>query len=82
MGRVLILLLAAFAIPANTFDEPQVRALAFEKHWDPYVRRLFGCAAAGDTNLTSCRIRQGSIDYREYASARDAAKLLFDLKDK
>jgi hypothetical protein len=65
----------------RSFDEQRSSAVAFDLHWNLYIRRLFGCPDAGDTNAETCNPAIGQTDYKEFAKARDQAKRLFDLKD-
>jgi hypothetical protein len=81
MRLVLVFLLVA--VCARPVDEAEFRrrALVFEKHWDPFIRRLFGCELEGPTTAETCRPALGQVDRREYERARNAAKKLFELRD-
>jgi hypothetical protein len=58
--------------------------LNFERHYDPFFRKLAGCPlmsekpflAAGD-----CRPQFGTVSYSDYAKARKAATALFQFPE-
>lgn len=58
-------------------DELKLRVYEFEKHYDIFFRKLYGCPAQGQLSEKVCRAGQGTIDYKEYELARRAAKKLF-----
>lgn len=66
--------------PADTYDELRVKAVNFERHYDPFVRNLFGCPPLGETTVETCTLPP-FINYGEYQKARIAAIKLFDLKE-
>ena len=61
-------------------DELTDHALAFEFHWNLFIRALAGCPSAGETSAVVCD-RTRLIDYAEYFKARQAAKKLFGLRE-
>jgi hypothetical protein len=65
-----------------TSDDHTREVLEFEKHWDPYVRRLFGCALTGPFDETNCSPGAQERDVKSYMRARRAAMRVFDLKEK
>ncbi len=78
-ARIIILL--AIPLSAGAPDH-LVRALGFERHWNPYFRKLFGCPLEGLADGTNCKPALGWTDYREYRKARSEAKKLFDLVER
>lgn len=81
-----ILLAGIFTAPLAwaqlALDAFSGRALAFEKCWNPFVRRLFGCAEEGDTAERGCHLARSKVDFDEFRKAREKAKPLFGLRDK
>lgn len=65
----------------RSLDDQRDKAIAFDLHWNLYIRRLFGCPDAGELSTDTCHVPTGTTDYREFSKAREAAKKLFDLKD-
>ncbi len=59
-------------------DDIRLRVIEFEKYWDRFVRKLFGCPPQGEVSPETCRPALGSIDYAAFAKARKAAEKLFD----
>lgn len=58
------------------------RVLEVEKHWDIFVRRLFGChPAPAVTGPDTCSPHLGDIDYTSYSKWTRAAKKLMEEKD-
>lgn len=66
--------------PADTYDELRINAANFERHYDPFVRQLFGCPPEGPTNKETCTF-PAYVNYAEFQKARSAASKLFDLKE-
>lgn len=59
-------------------DDLKVKALHFDKHWNLYIRELFGCPEDGDTTVETCKITP-TVNYGEFLKARQEAKKVFDL---
>jgi hypothetical protein len=58
------------------------RVLEVEKHWDVFIRTLFGCQPAPSvTGPDTCRPNLGSIDYSSYSKWMKAARKLMEEKD-
>jgi hypothetical protein len=58
------------------------RAVAHEKAWDVFVRKLFGCPKDGPTTPETCSVGNREIDYKSFTEARRTACKLFDLREK
>jgi hypothetical protein len=78
LGVLVCLPASAPTIPYYLYEN----VLGFEKHWDIFVRDLYGCNRVGETTLETCKPTQGSINYREWSGARRAAMKLFELGEK
>lgn len=63
------------------FDAAKRDAVSFDKHWDVYVRDLFGCPHEGPTNGNTCEKTLSRLNAAEFAKARNAAKSTFGLRD-
>lgn len=74
---LLLTLTAACAAP----EELATRSLAFERHWNLFIRHLAGCPDSGETTKEACTLAR-FIDSREFAEARRAAMPLFQLEEK
>lgn len=71
------LLIARRAGGVSPSDEFLRRALEVEKHWDVFIRRLFGCKPAPEpTNSENCRPQFGEIDYAAFTRWTKAARKL------
>lgn len=53
----------------------------FHKHYDAFVREYLGCAPDA-ADIRDCHPGRGTFDVKEWLAARNAAKQLFDLRDK
>ncbi len=58
-------------------DELKRRIYEFEKHYDVFFRKLYGCPAKGQLSDEVCKPGQGTIDYRAFELSGRAAKKLF-----
>lgn len=56
-------------------------AIVFTRHWQAFLLAYTGCPA-GARDVADCRPALGSLNYREWKASREAAKALFDLRDK
>ncbi len=63
----------------STYDDLRLSVIEFEKHWDRFVRRLFGCRPDGEISPDTCKPAEGSIDYAAFSAVRKVARKLFDL---
>lgn len=70
-----------FAAPvlAQAPDELSLHLVAFDKAYVHFLRDYCGWTEPGE-NI--CHVGQGHINYGAFRKAREAAKKLFDLKDK
>jgi hypothetical protein len=50
----------------------------FEKHWQVFLKELFGCKDVGLVSPESCKPSEGKIDYAAWEKARKAAKDMFE----
>lgn len=59
------------------------RVVEFERHWDVFIRKLFGCPLNKVLvePEAECSLAAGMMDLRGYQKAREAAKKLFKLTD-
>ena len=82
MPRLLFAFLLTVAATAatQTLDKWE-KIVAFEKHWNPYVRKYVGCPLAGEASQFTCNPRLGAESYRDFKGACHAAAKLFGLKD-
>jgi len=62
-------------------DEQCKHALELDKHFDVYLRSLFGCPATGAVNDANCHQPGIGVKGDEYLKARAAAKKLFGFKE-
>jgi hypothetical protein len=74
-------LLFAVSIAAEPDAALMEHALTFTRHWQAFLLAYTGCPAAA-RDVAECRPALGSIDYREWKASREAAKALFDLREK
>ena len=84
--RIPILALLAFSLNAEVGDSTltvidhfKMRVLTFDKNYDVFIRKLFGCQLSGFITRERCLHGEERIDYEQYDKAREAAKKLFDL---
>jgi hypothetical protein len=61
----------------------QPKVVAFEKFWDPFVRKLFGCSPDPTVpiNHETCVQSRSEIDYTLFTKSRKAAANIFDFSD-
>lgn len=82
LGSAVGLPLALAVKLGAAWDEFTSRVLAFEKHWNVFVRRLFGCPDEGDTRQTGCHLARSKNELGEFEASREKAKPLFGLEDR
>jgi len=88
MTRTLIMFLifsTPFSIKADInmiTDHFVQEVLGFEKHWNPFIRKLFGCPLDGPTDAATCQPKLGTYDFAEFKKSKNVAKKLFELKEK
>lgn len=77
LAAYLVFVMALTAAPAvDTFD---ARVMAMHRHWDRFVRQLWGCEH--DTpNRRDCNITLAKTDRKEFNAACNSAKDLFQLE--
>ncbi len=63
------------------FDDLRAKVIEFERAWDIFVRKLFGCRLEGELSAETCDVAEGTVDYAAFSRARRAARKLFELKD-
>jgi hypothetical protein len=71
---------AAADTPLN-IDEQVEQAFAFHEPWNKYFRALLGCPD-GAVDAAECKPHMGKTEYEAWAKAREAAKDLFQLREK
>lgn len=79
-----LLLLGVRPTTPQDYDFLQ-KVVNFEKHYDPFYRKLAGCPPASKRPILGegdCRPREGVLDYADFRKARQAAMSLFDLAEK
>jgi hypothetical protein len=59
-------------------DNLRQRVFEFEKHYDKFFRKLFGCPEKGAIFPENCNSNLGVISVQDYNNARKASKKLFD----
>ena len=70
------------SLPVYPGDDFAFRVVSFEKHWNVFIRKLFGCPyPSGEINAGTCHPARAETDLEEFRKAREAAKKLFDLQD-
>lgn len=76
----LTFLISAPAVGTSPADiEFYRKALEVEKHWDRFIRKLFGCKPEVPTTPENCRPQFGEIDYAAFTKwQRAALKLMGD----
>lgn len=84
--KKLLMLLTIFLTTSVVAQGPEIelmhKALAFEKHWDVYIRNLFGCKPAPEvTSPYTCNPSIGFVDYAAFIRSRSAAAKLFEFKE-
>lgn len=65
---------------ANSVDEFCERLLAHEKHYDPLIRKAFGCRPTGDMTPENCSTARRELSYGDFMRARKAAARLYGFK--
>lgn len=73
---LLILILPVFA-NSPTIDELRGNIFAFEKHYDVFFRKFYGCPAQGQLSNEVCKPERSYVDYKAFSEASKAAKKLF-----
>lgn len=70
---------ALFVASAQTpeVDELKIKVYNFEKHYDVFFRKLFGCPAEGFLTKENCFPNRGVVDYSSLQKARKEADKLF-----
>ena len=68
---------------SQTFNPVDLRVLVvdFEHPHDRFVRKLFGCPAAGPLTDDVCRPARGIVSYGDFMAARKRAAKLYDLTE-
>jgi hypothetical protein len=87
--RTVIVFLIILATPAPTTDleayDMALKIIRFETAYNRFFRKFFGCPLDPSVfaDKDTCKFPSQSIfDARDFASAREAAKELFDLDDR
>jgi hypothetical protein len=79
MLRFLLLFFTTILLAQSPkYDELKARVYNFEKHYDVFFRKLYGCPALGEISKLTCDATRSVIDNGNFQSARDKAKVLFD----
>jgi hypothetical protein len=80
---VLFLLIVVSAQPpAPTTELFYDRVVAFEHHWDIFIRKLAGCPLKVTlTETEQCNPNLGQLDRNSFRKARHAAAELFQLEE-
>jgi hypothetical protein len=65
----------------NEYDELRDRSINFERNWNPFVRKLFGCPVVGEVSQETCKPYRAEVDIAAFEKCREAAKKLFRLRD-
>jgi hypothetical protein len=83
MKVVLSLILLVLLCPAQTGlqDSFTSDVWAFHEHWNAFHREFFGCPKTA-LRVEECNLSAGVFNYKEYLSARKAAKKLFALESR
>lgn len=81
MRLAVLVVLAGLLTAAPAADPFDARVQEFERHWDRFIRALWGCRPE-DASRAACRPELGQLDRREYDAARKGAMRLFDLKER
>lgn len=55
--------------------------LDFERHHNPFIRKLFGCPAAGPISAETCRPAHATFSYGDFLAARHRAARLYSLDE-
>jgi len=77
-----ILLAAGAQPPPPTGDLLVERIMAFEMHWDTFIRKMLGCPLKVTlTDPEQCNPALGIVDRNSYKKARHAAAELFQLEE-
>ena len=82
-GRRLLVLVVLFlttTISSAPVDNLRWQTLAFERHWNPFVRHLFGCPLEGLTTVENCHFYRAKVDYANFRRSCEEAKKLWRLK--
>tara|TARA_R110000868_G_scaffold4119_14_gene25051 strand:+ start:5037 stop:5276 length:240 start_codon:yes stop_codon:yes gene_type:complete len=77
--KKLILLIFISSLFANspTIDELRENIFVFEKHYDVFFRKFYGCPSEGQLSNDVCKPGRGVVDYVAFDKAGKAAKKLF-----
>lgn len=83
MRRIGLLIAAlCFSLGAGETDEMAYRIIAFETPYNTFLRAYFGCPPDGEISREVCLPHKREIRRGDYEKAREAAKALFDLREK
>jgi hypothetical protein len=75
---ILIFFTIILAAQSPEVDNLRHRVFEFEKHYDKFFRKLFGCPEKGAIFPENCNSNLGVISVQDYNNARKASKKLFD----
>lgn len=76
---LLVLGLLMVSAQASLDYEFAYKIIKYEKHWDPFVRKYFGCQLTGPTTVETCKPSTSELDYANFRKACEAAKELYRL---
>ncbi|CAB4142622.1 hypothetical protein UFOVP434_24 [uncultured Caudovirales phage] len=74
---LLIFILTPLLAQSPIVDELKVRVYNFEKHYDKFFRKLFGCPEKGYLTENICNPGRGIVSYHDYEAAKKEARKLF-----
>jgi hypothetical protein len=74
---LLILILLPLFAQSPELDDLKTRVWNFEKHYDIFVRKLYGCPLTGPATKDNCLYKNSTVDYAAFTKAQAAAKKLF-----
>lgn len=82
MRRAVFTLLLCSRFVNSETDEMAYRLIAFEAPYNTFLRAYFGCPPDGEISRQVCLPHKREIRRGAYVKAREAAKVLFDLREK
>lgn len=79
---IVAVLMLVMVVRVNSYDDLALRALRFDKPWNVFIRKLFGCPETGLTNRETCNMSYAVRDEAAYERARREAKRMFGLRER
>ena len=89
MKRLLLVLMISTATASPIHDDFRDKLVIYHQAYDNWLRKYIGCPPRNDNDVTgdrfekvTCDPSMGGMDLALWKKARDAAKVLYSLKEK